>query len=56
MISPPSRGKPHDPRNTEQVVPGPIIHPPKVPDLGKISFQKCSPGKFGGRFMKVGKK
>lgn len=62
MISPPSRGKPQDPRNESQIDPGPIIDPPVFPQIsipggtGSVMKAKCKPGKFGGRVLRVGKK
>jgi hypothetical protein len=56
MITPPSRGKPQDPRDSNQLDPGPIVDVPQKPAMGTADFAKFKPGKFGGKIMRVGKK
>ena len=55
-VSPPSRGKPPHPAAEEQLKPGPLVEAPKIPQIAAINKGKFSPGKFGGRFNKAGKK
>jgi hypothetical protein len=56
MITPPSRGKAQDPRDSKQLDPGPIVDVPLLPQIGTASMAKFKAGKFGGRVLRVGKK
>jgi hypothetical protein len=51
----PSSGKPQDPRDQNQLDPGPIVSPKVIPDIAPISFEKFKPAKFAGRTIKAGK-
>lgn len=51
----PSAGKPQDPRDENQLDPGPLISPPPIPQVGAISKKKFAHGKFGGRTIRAGK-
>lgn len=56
MTAPPSRGKPQDPRDENQVDPGPIVDCPVFPQMGGVNKRKFMPGKFSGRVIRSGKK
>jgi len=56
MIAPPSRGKPQDPRNEDQLDRGPIVDCPVFPQIGTAKKEKFTAGKFSGKFSRTGKK
>ena len=51
----PRSSSPQDPRDLNQLDPGPIISMLVYPDVGKIDVKRAAPGKWAGRTMKVGK-
>jgi hypothetical protein len=51
----PNSSSPQDPRDLNQLDPGPMISMQVYPDVGKIDVKKASPGKWAGRTIKAGK-
>lgn len=51
----PRAASPQDPRDQNQLDPGPLISMVVFPDVGKIDLKKAAPGKFAGRTIKAGK-
>jgi hypothetical protein len=51
----PKSSSPQDPRDLNQLDPGPLISMVVYPEVGKIDVKKASPGKWAGRTIKAGK-
>jgi hypothetical protein len=51
----PKASTPQDPRDTNQLDPGPMISQQVFPDVGRIDLKKAAPGKWAGRTIKAGK-
>ena len=51
----PKSSSPQDPRDLNQLDPGPLISMLVYPDVGKIDVKKAQPGKWAGRTIKAGK-
>ncbi len=51
----PKSSKPQDPRDSNQLDPGPLVSPRIIPDIAPIDMKKFQPAKFAGRTIKAGK-
>ena len=51
----PKSSSPQDPRDLNQLDPGPLISMVVYPEVGKIDVKKAQPGKWAGRTIKAGK-
>lgn len=59
MINPPSRGKPQDPRNEDQVQPGPLVQDPTFPQISMQGSEdikrRAKAGKYSGKIIRAGR-
>ena len=55
MLPSPHKGKPMDPRSTDQIDREFILMNP-IPDVGGIDKKKLAPGKLAGSVQRVGRK
>jgi len=55
-IPKPTNSNPQDPRDENQLDPGPLVSARVIPDVAPIDKKRFAHGKFGGRTMKVGKR